>query len=478
MLVAQGKVTINGQLAELGSRADPDRDQIRVEGRLIRLGHRHHYLALHKPAGYISSRSDPQGRPTVMELVPPHLRKLVYPVGRLDFDSEGLLLLFDDGELANQLIHPRYQVPKRYQALVAGSVGDAALARLRKGVALEDGLTAPAHARVLDRPGDTTVLEVAIHEGRKRQVRRMLETVGHPVRRLVRVAVGGLELGSLPAGAYRELTAAEVDLLRRAVHHDAALAAPVEAGGQPPAPARRRTPPADRPGPKGAAAPSRPGSPQQRNSGANSPGAARARGTERKSPPAAASGAGRGSRPAGPPRDAGREQGKSAPPAPGKVHSEGGRRTPPAAVAGAGQASRHAGPPRGAGREQGKSAPPAPGKVYSEGGRRKPPAAAAGAGEASRPAGPSRDAGREHAKSAPPAPGKVYSEGGRRKPPAAAGAGEASRPARPSREGGRDRPKSPAPGRAAGKPAARDASAPRRRPGKGEGSGTPPSRRH
>ena len=191
-------------------------------GRRVHFGLKHHYLALHKPAGYISSRSDPEGRPTVMELVPESLRKLVYPVGRLDYNSEGLLFLFDDGEFANQLIHPRYEVPKRYQALVAGNVGDSAVAKLRKGILLDDGMTAPAHVRVLDRLGTgNTVLEVTIHEGRKRQVRRMLEKVGHPVQRLMRVAIGGVELGNLPVGKYRDLTEAELALLRRAVSKSA-----------------------------------------------------------------------------------------------------------------------------------------------------------------------------------------------------------------------------------------------------------------
>jgi pseudouridine synthase len=209
-----------------------------VEGRRLRFSQRRHYIALHKPTGYISSRSDPDGRPTVMELIPEHLRKLVYPVGRLDLDSEGLLLLMDDGDLANQLIHPRYEVPKRYQALVSGNVGDSTLAKLRKGVLLEDGLTSPAHVRVLERMLKTTALEVTIHEGRKRQVRRMMEIVGHPVQRLVRVAVGGLELGTLAPGKWRELTEAEIALLRRAVEKHGGEAA--ERKAAPPKGAVRR----------------------------------------------------------------------------------------------------------------------------------------------------------------------------------------------------------------------------------------------
>lgn len=235
-------MTINGELAELGSQADPETDDIRVAGKPLRLPSRHHYLALHKPVGYISSRSDPEGRPTVMALIPERLHKLVYPVGRLDYDSEGLLLLFDDGELANKLIHPRYEVPKRYQALVSGNIGDTALAKLRKGILLEDGLTAPAHVRIIERLAAATVVEVAIHEGRKRQVRRMLEQVGHPVQRLIRVAIGGLELGNLAPGKWRELTEAEVELLRRAVRSPGSTATPKAAAkpGAKPSPRARQ----------------------------------------------------------------------------------------------------------------------------------------------------------------------------------------------------------------------------------------------
>ena len=152
-----------------------------------------------------------------MELIPDRLRKLVYPVGRLDADSEGLLFLFDDGELANALSHPRFHAPKLYHVLAAGNVGPKAVAQLRKGIVLEDGQTAPAHVKVLSRMADTTMLEMTLREGRKRQVRRMLEAVGHPVRRLMRVAIAGVELGDLPPGKWRELTPAEVERLRRVV---------------------------------------------------------------------------------------------------------------------------------------------------------------------------------------------------------------------------------------------------------------------
>jgi len=216
-LIQQGRVTVNGQPAQPGTRADPATQTIAVDGQPIRLDRPQHYLALHKPAGVITSRHDPRGRPTVMGLIPRHLDKLVYPVGRLDADSEGLLFLLDDGELAHALTHPSFHASKRYHVLAAGNVSPATLAKLRKGIELTDGLTAPAHVKVLDKLADATVLEMTLHEGRKRQIRRMLKAVGHPVRRLVRVAIAGVELGDLPPAKWRELTADEVARLRRAV---------------------------------------------------------------------------------------------------------------------------------------------------------------------------------------------------------------------------------------------------------------------
>ncbi len=202
-------------MAELGSRADPDRQTICLDGRPLRFAAEYTYLALHKPAGYVSTRRDPQGRPTVMDLVPADLRRRLYPVGRLDFDAEGLLLLTDDGDLAHALTHPSFQARKTYHVLVAGNVGPKALSALRHGVELDDGRTAPARARILRAASDSTWLEISIHEGRKHQVKRMCAAVGHPVRRLVRVSIGGVELGSLPAGKWRALRVGEVERLRR-----------------------------------------------------------------------------------------------------------------------------------------------------------------------------------------------------------------------------------------------------------------------
>jgi 23S rRNA pseudouridine2605 synthase len=209
-LIAAGRVRVNGEVATLGTRADPDADVIEVDGAV--LGVRQglvHYL-LNKPAGIVTTARDPQGRPTVVDLVPAEPR--VYPVGRLDAATEGLLLLTNDGELAQRLAHPSYGVDKEYLAEVAGTPSRGALRRLREGVDLEDGPTAPAKVSLV---GDHT-LRITIHEGRKRQVRRMCAAIGHPVRRLVRVRIGPLSDRRLAPGAWRPLTQAEVRALEQA----------------------------------------------------------------------------------------------------------------------------------------------------------------------------------------------------------------------------------------------------------------------
>jgi 23S rRNA pseudouridine2605 synthase len=206
-LIKAGRVLVNGEPGQLNTFVGND-DSVTVDGREVvkqRLAH----LLLHKPAGVVTTARDPQGRPTVVELVPREPR--VVPVGRLDVDTTGALLLTNDGELAHRLAHPRYGVEKTYVAQVEGEPSDAALRRLEQGVELEDGRTAPAKARRL---GPSTV-ELTIHEGRKRQVRRMLEAVGHPVRRLHRSAYAGLTLEGLEPGAWRELEPSEVERLRR-----------------------------------------------------------------------------------------------------------------------------------------------------------------------------------------------------------------------------------------------------------------------
>lgn len=221
-LIAAGRVTVDGQTISLGDQADPDRQTICVDGVPIQLSPVRNYLALHKPAGVLSTRRDPQGRATVMDLIPEELRRQVYPVGRLDYDAEGLLLLLDDGELAHVVMHPRFETPKTYHALVAGKVEPETLAHLRRGVLLEDGITAPARVRALERHEGHSVLELTIHEGRKHQVKRMCEAVGHPVRRLQRVAMAGIKLGELKAGQWRRLSEREIEILQRTVRGEAA----------------------------------------------------------------------------------------------------------------------------------------------------------------------------------------------------------------------------------------------------------------
>lgn len=214
--IAEGRVRVNGRVVrEPGTKIDPATDRVEVDGRILTPPEELVYIALHKPRGYVTTVHDPQGRPTVMDLVQDAGAR-VYPVGRLDADSEGLLLLTSDGRLAHRLMHPRYGVEKRYRVTVQGTVSDEALQMLAEGVPLEDGMTAPARVRLLARGGRRSVLEITLSEGRKRQVRRMCRHVGHPVVRLVRTAVGPVELGALPPGACRRLTDAEVARLRRA----------------------------------------------------------------------------------------------------------------------------------------------------------------------------------------------------------------------------------------------------------------------
>ena len=207
-LIKAGRVTVNGEPGQLNTVVGA-RDRVEVDGRQVER-QRLRYVLLHKPAGVLTTASDPQGRPTVVELVPGEPR--VVPVGRLDADTTGALLLTNDGELAHRLAHPRYGVEKTYVAEVEGDPDEAALQRLRDGLELDDGLTAPARARRLGRGR----VELVLHEGRKHQVKRMLAAVGHPVERLHRSAYAGLTLEGLEPGACRELEPSEVAELSEA----------------------------------------------------------------------------------------------------------------------------------------------------------------------------------------------------------------------------------------------------------------------
>jgi pseudouridine synthase len=198
-------------------KVQPEKDEVQVDGQPVRPPAARVYLLLHKPAGVVTTAHDPQGRQTALDLLPPTLRaERLFPVGRLDLDSEGLLLLTNDGAFALHLTHPRYEQEKEYHALVRGVPTAAALEPLRRGLLLpgEARPTAPAQARLLRAMGNgTSWLSVTLREGRKRQARRMLAAVGHPVLRLIRVRVGSLRLGDLPPGQWRRLSAAEVEKL-------------------------------------------------------------------------------------------------------------------------------------------------------------------------------------------------------------------------------------------------------------------------
>jgi len=249
-LIAQGRVTVNGAtVREMGTKADPAVDDIRVDGRRLEGPERLRYILLNKPAGYVTTRSDPQRRPTVIDLLR-GLREYVYPVGRLDYDTEGLLLLTNDGDLAARLTHPRHGIERTYEARVAGVPDGRALDRLRRGIPLEGRRTLPADVELLtrgrsgqasafahrasadkkagrrDRDTREAVLRITIREGRTRQVRRMCEAVGHPVRALRRVRIGPLRDRRLKPGAWRELTEQEIAALRRASRRPPAAASP------------------------------------------------------------------------------------------------------------------------------------------------------------------------------------------------------------------------------------------------------------
>lgn len=210
-MITDERVVINGELATLGDKVDATQDVVAVDGVELSVVPDLVMYLLNKPAGVVSSASDPQGRPTVVELVPAEAR--VYPVGRLDLDTEGLILLTNDGALTHRLTHPSFGVEKEYLAEIDGAISPGALRKLRQGVQLEDGLTSPAQASS-PAPG---MVRLIIHEGRNRQVRRMCAAVGHPVKRLIRTRIGPVTDSKLKPGEWRELIRTEVHDLQRAV---------------------------------------------------------------------------------------------------------------------------------------------------------------------------------------------------------------------------------------------------------------------
>jgi len=209
-LITDGLVKVNGHVAELGQKADPETDVIKVRGKVLRATGERRYLLLNKPKRFVTTKDDPEGRRTVMDLVGKGF-KGIYPVGRLDFETEGLLLMTSDGEFANAIMHPKGEVPKTYHAKLKGVLTDRQLDKLRKGVPLDDGMTAPAIVKKQKLTETNSWIEITIHEGRYRQVRRMFDKLGHTVLKLRRVRLGPLNLKGVPIGKFRELTPGEVE---------------------------------------------------------------------------------------------------------------------------------------------------------------------------------------------------------------------------------------------------------------------------
>jgi 23S rRNA pseudouridine2605 synthase len=303
-LIREGRVTVNGQVAAIGDKADLERDSVKLDERRIHAPAEHRYLLLNKPRGVMSTVSDPAGRPTVIDLVPPALRRALAPVGRLDFQTEGLLLLTDDGELAQHVAHPSFGCWKTYEVKVRGRPAAEQLDRLRAGIVLEGRRTAPCRIAALQRSsraappgprrsgGRRGVVEsasswwsVELGEGRSRQIREMFQRIGHPVQKLRRIAIGPVADPGLPVGSLRELSEREVAALRRS-GPPAAPRRPQRAAGDPekparhpPSPAPRRSP--TRPGKGGPASARRAGSPAPRRAGTPGPGRGGAPGPRR-----------------------------------------------------------------------------------------------------------------------------------------------------------------------------------------------------
>ena len=213
LLIDEGRVEANGKVVtEQGRRVNPETDQIRVDGSRIPPPRRHLYLVLNKPRGVVSTLEDPEGRPTLSDYLPATKERLFH-VGRLDTDTEGLIVLTNDGDFAHRLAHPSYQVPKTYTVQAAGVMDNRIIRRLEKGVTLEDGPVRPDKVKLISRGQDRTLLAITLHEGRNRIVRRMMDTVGHPVDRLSRTEIGPIRLGNLRPGETRDVTREELGAL-------------------------------------------------------------------------------------------------------------------------------------------------------------------------------------------------------------------------------------------------------------------------
>lgn len=213
-LIKEGRVTVNGQIAVIGQKADPEKDYIKVDGKLLIKPEPKVYYAFYKPRKVITALLDPQGRPTIKDFIK-GIKFRIYPVGRLDFDSEGLLLLTNDGELAYKVMHPSSQIEKTYMVKVDGIVEPETIEKLRKGIKIEGKLAVSVSVHLVKKLKANSWIKITLHEGRKRQIRKMLERVGHPVIRLIRIAIDGVKLGDLKPGQLRPLTKEEIEKLRR-----------------------------------------------------------------------------------------------------------------------------------------------------------------------------------------------------------------------------------------------------------------------
>jgi len=215
-LIKEGRITVNGQIAHLGQKADPEKDYIKVDGKLLIKPEPKVYYAFYKPRKVITSLIDPQGRPTIKDFIK-GIKFRVYPVGRLDFDSEGLLLLTNDGELAYHVMHPSSEIEKTYLVKVDGIIEPETIEKLKKGIKIDGKLAIPVSVNLLRKLKANSWIKITLHEGRKRQIRKMLERVGHPVIRLIRIAIDGVKLEELKPGQYRSLTKEEIESLHKKV---------------------------------------------------------------------------------------------------------------------------------------------------------------------------------------------------------------------------------------------------------------------
>jgi len=215
-MIIEGRVTVNGKVATIGMKADLNRDHIKLNGKLLIRPEPKVYLIVNKPKGVVTSLHDPEGRPTIKDFLK-GVKYRVFPVGRLDYDSEGLLLLTNDGNFTYAVLHPSKKIPKTYLVKVREVLEDDEIEKLRKGIRLEDGVTAPAKVKRIRKTENNSWLEITLHEGKKRQIRRMLDKVGHPVLKLKRIRINGIELGNLESGKYRYLMPDEVDKIKKEV---------------------------------------------------------------------------------------------------------------------------------------------------------------------------------------------------------------------------------------------------------------------